>query len=80
MDNTTIEIKPEELAILLKEINVPLVENGFTVEFFEVDAKGGSTPIMTKESLDQIMYIKKDEEAEKVIDNSASTRNFYINS
>lgn len=80
LDNTTIEINPEDLAILLEESNVPLVEDGFTIEFFELDDKGNSVPIMTKEEIEELFFIKKDADADKVTGGSIPTRNFFMSS
>ena len=80
LDNTTIEINPEDLAILLEESNVPLVEDGFTIEFFEMDDSGNPVPIMTKEEIDALFFIKKDADADKVPGGSIPTRNFFKSS
>jgi len=80
LDNTTIEIEPEDLAILLEESNVPLVDDGFTVEFFELDDQDNPVPIMTKEEVDKLFLIKKDQDANKVTGGSVPTRNFFMSS
>ena len=84
MDNTTLTIEPEELAFILRELNTPEIENSFMVEFFEeIQTQDGQPdqlrPLMTQQEVEELFYIKKDDEADKAKDDKIQTKNFFMN-